>query len=116
MTARPAHIKANPVEVSLLRLEAIVFVTKYLAHLLQQTLALGEAGDEVHSIHSIHSIKNMYETTELTSKNELSSGPWRISMDRRRATFQLIPSDILGRQVIGPSLSRWASPFPDMLT
>lgn len=62
-TAMPAHVKANPVEVSLLRLEAIVFVTKYLAHLLQQTLGLRMVGDGV----------------------------------RHRATFQPVPSDILGR-------------------
>jgi hypothetical protein len=48
----------------------------------------------------------MYKTTVLTSKNELPSGLWRIAMDRRRATLQLIPSDILGRQDIRPSTSR----------
>jgi hypothetical protein len=78
-----------------------VFVTKYLAHLLQQTLGLGKMGD------GVHSIKNMYKTTVLTPKNELSSGLWRIAMDRRRATLQLIPSDILGRQDIRPSTSRY---------
>jgi hypothetical protein len=40
----PAHVKADPVEVSLLPVEAIVFVTKYLAHLLQQVLGLGKVG------------------------------------------------------------------------
>jgi hypothetical protein len=100
MTAMPAHVKANPVEVSLLSFEAIVSVTKYLAHLLKQTLGLGKIGD------GVYSIKNMYKTTISTSKNELSSELWRIAMDRRRATLQLIPSDILGRQDIRPSTSR----------
>jgi hypothetical protein len=64
----PAHVKANPVEVSLLRVEAIVFVTKYLAHLLQQALGLGKVGD------SVHRIKTMCKITAMTSKNALTKG------------------------------------------
>ena len=48
VTAMPAHVRANSVEVSLLRVEAVVFVTKYLAHLLKQSLGLGKIGDWVH--------------------------------------------------------------------
>lgn len=37
-TPMPTHENANPVALSLLGFEAIVFVTKYLAHLPQQAL------------------------------------------------------------------------------
>ena len=57
MTTMPAHVKANPVEVSLLSFEAIVFVTKYLAHLFQQAPGLGKIDD------GVHRIKTMYKIT-----------------------------------------------------
>nr|WP_295778108.1 hypothetical protein [Rhodoferax sp.] len=95
----PAHVKANPVEVSLLGFEAIVFVTEYLAHLIQQALGLGEIGD------GVDSVKTMYKTTVLSPMSKLSSGSRVVSMGRHRVAFQLIPSDIL-RQDIRPSTSR----------
>ncbi len=91
--------KANLVEVSLLGFEAVVFVAKYLAYLIQQALGLGKICD------GVHSIKTMYKTTVLSPMSKLSSGLRRVSMGRHRVAFQLIPSDILG-QDIRPSTSR----------
>lgn len=99
VTAMPTHVKANPVEVSLLCFEATVFVTEYLAHLIQQALGLGKVGD------GCRSIKNMYKTTVLSPICELSSGLWRVSVSCHRVASQLIPSDIPG-QDIRPSTSR----------
>ena len=64
----PAHVKANPVEVSLLRSEAIVFVTKHLAHLLQQTLGLGKIGD------GVNCIKTMYKKQCWCKKTRRQAG------------------------------------------
>ena len=61
----PAHEKAHPVQVSLLGFEAIVFVTKSLAHLMKQALGLGKIGDR------IHSIKTMYKNTGSTPESML---------------------------------------------
>ena len=99
VTAMPAHVKANPVEVSLLRSEAIVFVTKHLAHLLQQTLGLGKIGD------GVYCFKTMYKTTALVQKNKLSSGLRGVRIDLSSQACQLIPSDILESQDIRPSTS-----------
>ena len=68
VTAMPAHVKANPVEVSLLRSEAIVFVTKHLAHLLQQTLGLGKIGD------GVNCIKTMYKKQCWCKKTRRQAG------------------------------------------
>lgn len=88
-TVMPVHIKANLGEASLLSFETIVFVTKYLAHLLQLALGLGKIGD------GVHGIKNMHKTTELMSKNQLSSGLWGFFIDVRSQVVQLILSNIL---------------------
>lgn len=75
-----------------------MFVTKYVAHLLQQTPELGKTGD------GVHGIKNMHKTTELVSKNKLSIGLLGIGLSGEAR--QLIPSDILGFQSIRPPTSR----------
>ena len=103
MTTMPAHVKANPVEVSLLSFEAIVFVTKYLAHLFQQALGLGKIDD------GVHGIKTMYEITVFMSVNKLSSGLQLIHRDVVVMDLQLIPADKLVSQNIRRSRLRWAS-------
>lgn len=48
--ATPAPKKFDPIRISLLSLQAIVFVAQHLAKLLQQTLRLGGIYDRVHKI------------------------------------------------------------------
>ena len=49
-TPMPAYKKANQVQISLTSLEAIVFLKKYLAHLIMQAPGLGKTGDRLHQI------------------------------------------------------------------
>jgi hypothetical protein len=100
-TAMPAHVRANSLEVGLLRIEAIVFVTKYLAHMLQQALGLGKIGDGVPRIK-----KTMCKTTAMTSKNESSNGLQSLYWHAPATAAQLVSSDILGSQNVRLSTSR----------
>ena len=67
ITPMPADVEADPVEVSLLGFEAIVLVTKYLAHLIKQAPGLGEIGDRVRRI------KTMYKNKMSMSEGQMSS-------------------------------------------
>ena len=100
VTPVPAHEKANPVEVSLLGLQAIVFVTKHLAHLLQQALGLGKIGDRVHRIEA------MYKNAVLMPKDKLSSGLGGFRRGQSDPVAQLVPSDKLDSQNIRRTTSR----------
>jgi hypothetical protein len=100
IVAASANEKANPVKASLLGLEAIVLVTKYLAHLLQQAFGLGKIGDRVHRV------TTMYKNTALTPKDKMSSGGRDLRWDSCNPAFQLIPSDKLDSQNIRRSTSR----------
>ncbi len=100
LTPIPANEKANPVEVSLLIFQTIVFVTYQLTHLLQQALGLGKIGDRVHRI------KTMYKNTEFMPKDKILSGLQGFGWVSCRLAFQLIQSDKLDFQNIRRSTSR----------
>lgn len=106
VTAMPTNEKANPAELSLLRFEAIVFLTKYLAHLLQRALGLGKLGE------GFMASKLCMTKTASISKNKLSSGLRRFFINLNSQASQLIPSDTLEFQDIRPSTSRWVSLEP----
>jgi hypothetical protein len=96
----PAHVKADPVEVSLIRFEAIVFVAKYLAHPLKQTLGLGKIGD------GVRSVTTMYKTNALMLKNEFPRGLQCLFWHAAATASQLISADILVSQDLRFSTSR----------
>jgi len=96
----PAHEKAHPVQVSLLGFEAIVFVTKYRAHLIKQALGLGKIG------YRVHSIKTMYKNTVLAPESRLSNGVEDLCKTSRNLRLQFILSDKLGVQNMRRSTSR----------
>jgi len=98
IAATPADEKTNPVKVSLLGFEVIVFVTKYLAHLLQQALGLGRMGDGVYGI-------NMYETACIDAGKQEAKWGRRPVPGYCKPSRQLIPSDKLGCQNIRRSTS-----------
>ena len=102
IASMPADEKTNPVKVSLLGFEAIVLVTKYLAHLIKQALGLGEIGDRVHRI------KTMYKNTVWTHESQMSSGLAGQCQANRNPSPQVISSDKLGSQNIRRSTLRYA--------
>lgn len=100
--ATPADEKTNPVKVSLLGFEAIVFVTKYLAHLPQQALGLGRMGD------GVHGIKTCMKLHVLMLESKKSSGAGGLYRSYCKPSRQLFPPDKLGCQNIRRSTLRWA--------
>ena len=94
VTPMPAHEKSNPVKVSLLGFEAMVFVAKYLAHLIQQAFGLGKIGD------SVHKAKAMYKNTLFRRKGQVSSLPMGFPRRKCNTVVDLIPPDKLDFQDI----------------
>lgn len=64
VTTMPSHIKTNPVQVSLLGFEAVVLVTKYLAHLIKQALGLGK----IHPI-SVSEAQSLNRSSQMLKAN-----------------------------------------------
>jgi hypothetical protein len=96
----PAHEKANPVQASQLGFEAVVFLTRYLAHLIKRAPGRGKTCD------GVHKIKTMHKNTASTLKSKVSSSDEGSREDNCAPSLQLTWSNKLGFQNIRRSTSR----------